>query len=97
MEITTEIIKKTAEMLENQLNDYREAISEAYSQNSEQLEIALKVRFTFKKDKFKIQTDINFVTDRIKDKSILWYDPNQAEFDFSLNGDPPADETTDEI
>ena len=79
MEITQEIIEKTAEMIKGNLADYRDQISEAYQQNEEILEIGLKARYSLNKNKFKIQTSINFVTDRIKDKSIEWFDPDQIQ------------------
>ena len=56
------------------------------------LEIKLKARYSFNKGKFKIQTGINFVTDRVKDNSVLWYDPAQAEFNFDFNGDQKSDD-----
>jgi hypothetical protein len=87
MEITEEIIKKTAEMIQGHLTDYADNIGTAFSENDEILEIKLRARYSFNKKKFKIQTGINFVTERIKDDSILWYDPNQAQFNFNLNGD----------
>jgi len=77
MEITQEIIDKTAEMVRGNLADYQAEISEAYSKHDEILEIKLSARFSFNKGKFKIQTKINFVTDRIKDDSVVWYDPDQ--------------------
>jgi hypothetical protein len=79
MEITEEIIEKTAEMIKGNLADYRDEISEAYSKHDEILEIGLKARYSFNKGKFKIQTSINFVTDRIKDNSVIWYDPEQRQ------------------
>lgn len=86
MEITEEIIKKTAEMIRGNLNDYRDQINEAYSENDEILEIGLKARYSFLKGNFKIQTNINFVTDRIKDNSVAYWDPNQMQM---FDGTPP--------
>jgi hypothetical protein len=77
MEITEQIIKKTAEMVSNKLTEYREQISEAYSKHDEIIEIKLSARYSFNKGKFKIQVKINFVTDRIKDDIVVWYDPDQ--------------------
>jgi hypothetical protein len=93
MEITEEIIDKTAEMVRGNLADYREEISEAYSKHDEILEIKLSARYSFNKGKFKIQTKINFVTDRIKDDSVVWYDPEQRQMFESADEIPdPASE-----
>ena len=85
MDITKEIIKKTGEMIEKHLNDYKDEIGVAFSDCDEILEIKLRARYSFAKGKFKIQTGINFATGRIKDNSVLYYDPDQAEFDFDLS------------
>jgi len=77
MEITDEIITKTAEMIKGNLADYQAEISEAYSKHDEILEIKIRARYSFNKGKFKIFTEINFVTDRVKDNSVVWYDPDQ--------------------
>jgi hypothetical protein len=90
MEITKEIIEKTAEMIHRNLDDYRDQISEAYSKHDEILEVKLSARFSFNKGKFKIQTNINFVTDRIKDNSVVWYDPEQRQM-FEEEPAEPAD------
>lgn len=90
MEITEEIIEKTAEMIRGNLADYRDEISEAYSKQDEILEIKLKARYSFNKGKFKIQTDINFVTDRIKDNSVVWYDPDQRQMFEEFPGETEA-------
>jgi hypothetical protein len=87
MEITDEIIAKTVEMIAGHLKGYQDEIGTAYSEHDEILEIKLKARYSFNKGKFKIQTGINFVTDRVKDDSVLWYDPDQRHFNFNLNGD----------
>jgi hypothetical protein len=86
MEITQEIIDKSAEMIKGHLTEHIETIGIAFSENDEILEIKLRTRYSFNKGKFKIQTGINFVTDRIKEDSVLWYDPDQKEFDFNLDG-----------
>lgn len=88
MEITQEIIDKTAEMIRGNLADYRDEISEAYSKHDEILEIKLTTRYSFNKGKFKIQTSINFVTDRIKDNSVIWYDPEQRQMFEEEPADP---------
>jgi hypothetical protein len=92
MEITEEIISKTSAMIEGHLTDFSDEIGKAFSENDEILEIKLKARYSFNKGKFKIQTGINFVTDRVKDDSILWYDPDQREFNFDLEGNKPDGE-----
>lgn len=92
MEITQEIIKKTAEMIRGNLNDYRDQINQAYSENDEILEIGLKARYSFLKGNFKIQTNINFVTDRIKDKSVAYWDPDQMQI---FDGPPPDPEQSE--
>jgi hypothetical protein len=92
MEITQEIIDKSVDMIRGHLETYGAEIGEAFSENDEILDIGLKVRYSFNKGKFKIQTDINFVSDRIKDKSILWYDPDQREFNFNLDGNRDPDD-----
>ena len=92
MEITTEIIQKTGAMIKGHLSDYADEIGRAFSENDEILEIKLKARYSFNKGKFKIQTGINFVTDRVKDNSVLWYDPAQAEFNFDFEGNKNSDD-----
>ena len=87
MEITNEIIEKTASMIKGNLAEYQTQISEAYSKHDEILEIALKARYSFNKGKFKIQTAINFVTDRIKDNSVAWWDPEQMQMFDDLPGE----------
>ena len=67
MEINAKIIKKTVEMIKGNLNDYQAEINKAYSKHDEILEVKLKARFSFNKGKLKIQTGINFVTERIKE------------------------------
>jgi hypothetical protein len=92
MEINQEIIDKTVDMIREHLENYGAEIGTAFSENDEILEIKLKARYSFNKGKFKIQTGINFVTERIKDDTVLWYDPEQREFNFNLNGTrDPAD------
>jgi hypothetical protein len=91
MEITEEIIEKTGFMVTELLSKYSDNIGRAYSENDEILEIKLKARYSFNKGKFKIQTGINFVTDRVKDDSVLWYDPAQAEFNFNFDGSQSDD------
>jgi hypothetical protein len=95
MEITEEIIKKTSEMIEDHLTQHADQIGLAFSENDEILEIKLKARFSFNRGKFKIQTGINFVTDRVKDDSVIWYDPDQAQFNFNFNGSPADDGEAD--
>jgi hypothetical protein len=91
MEITDEIIAKTVEMIAGHLKKYEDHIGVAFSENDEILEIKLKARYSFNKGKFKIQTGINFVTDRVKDDTVIWYDPDQAQFDFNFDGTPKDD------
>lgn len=86
MEITEEIIEKTAEMLKGHLDDYSDQIGAAYSDNEENLKITLGAKYSFKKGKFKIETSINFTTEQIKDNMVLYYDPAQAEFNFNFDG-----------
>jgi hypothetical protein len=82
-------------MIEGHLTRYADHIGVAFSENDEILEIKLKARYSFNKGKFKIQTGINFVTERIKDDSVLWYDPDQAEFNFNFDGSPADDGEAD--
>jgi hypothetical protein len=91
MEITEQIIKKTAEMINGILLEHREQISEAYSNQDEIIEIKTAVRYSFNKGKFKIQTKINFVTDRIKADKVVWYDPDQRKMFEEFPKDVSAD------
>lgn len=88
MEISEDIIAKAGEMVRNNLDSYQKEISEAFIQNEEILDVALKVRFSMNKGKFKIQSDISFVPEKIKDSQTIWYDPHQPEL-FSTEEPPP--------
>ena len=79
MEITKEIrdnaIGMSAELMENHADD----IQKAFNENQEMLDIAFKIRFTSAKGKFKIKSEINFVTERIKELKEKWWDPDQRQ------------------
>jgi hypothetical protein len=79
MEITQEILDKGLYLISELLTTHRDKINDAFSENDEILEIKLRTRFSFNKGKFKIQSGINFVESRIKENSIVWYDPDQRE------------------
>jgi hypothetical protein len=89
MEITGEIVGKAREMIGNHLDNYQDQISAAFIENDEILDVNLKVRFSMNKGKFKIQSDINFTAEKIKDKQTIWYDPNQRE--MFTDEEPAAD------
>ena len=80
MEINNLIIDQASEQLKSHLKTQRDRIERAYANNAEILEIGLKVRLSFVKNKFKIQTGINFVESRCKDDAVTWYDPKQKQF-----------------
>ena len=88
MEISQDIIAKAGEMVKNNLESYQNEISEAFIHNEEILDIALKVRFSMNKGKFKIQSYISFVPEKIKDSQTVWFDPDQPEL-FSIDEPPP--------
>ena len=87
MEIDQVIIKQAADQIKAHLEQQQDRIQGAYNNNSEILEIGLKVRLSYVKNKFKISTEINFVESRLKDKSVTWYNPKQQQFSF----DEPED------
>lgn len=89
MEIDQKIIHQAGEQLLGHLQIQKDRISQAYSNNSEILEVNMKVRFSYVKNKFKIKTEINFVESRCKDDSITWYDPTQMQF---FENEPEGDE-----
>ena len=89
MEIDKKIIVQAGEQLLGHLLIQRERIEKAYMSNSEILEIGLKCRFSYVKNKFKIQTGINFVESRCKDDSVTWYDPKQMLF---FEDEPDSDQ-----
>jgi hypothetical protein len=82
MEIDKKIIKQASDQLKGHLEQQRDRINGAYSNNAEILEIGLKARFSYVKNKFKIKTEINFVESRLKDTATTWYDPKQKQFSF---------------
>ena len=90
MDIDKKIIKQASDQLKGHLEQQRDRIQGAYSNNSEILEITFKVRFSYVKNKFKIRTIISFVESMLKDTSITWFDPKQKEFTFDepVNGEP---------
>jgi len=88
MEISQDIIAKAGEMVRSNLDSYKSEISEAFIQNEEILDVSMKVRFSMNKGKFKIQSDISFVSEKIKDSQTVWYDPHQPEL-FSTEEPPP--------
>lgn len=88
MEITNEILKQAGEMSAGQLIDYKNYIDRAFQENDEILDINLKVKLSMNKEKFKIQTDISFTAEKIKDSITVGYDPNQKQlFDDEPGGD----------
>ena len=98
MDIDQKILNGASDLIKGLLTEHEQSINEAFTENDEILEIKLSARFSFVKGKFKIQTNINFVTERIKDKSTLWYDPDQGqlfehEFEASteVGDDNPVD------
>ena len=90
MDIDKKIRKQAADQLKGHIDQQADRIQTAYANNSEILEIGLKCRFSYVKNKFKIKTEINFVESRLKDTSTTWYDPKQKEFTFDepVNGEP---------
>ena len=50
--------------------------------------INLKLKIANIKGKLKIKTSIGFISNKIKDESVIYYDPAQNEFDFTF---PNAD------
>lgn len=90
MEINSDIITQAKKMVGNNLESYQNEINEAFIQMDETLDINLKVRLSMNKGKFKIQSDISFTSEKIKDSQIYWYDPQQPEL-FST--DPPASDS----
>lgn len=79
MEISSEILNQANDMVGNQLSQYRDTIGRAFSENDEILEITSKIRLSFAKGKFKIQTKLAFVESKIKDDQTVWYDPDQMQ------------------
>lgn len=87
MKLSKKLLDQSGEMLKDLLNHHANEINEAFAENDEILEVSVKMRYSFIKEKFKIQTGINFVADRVKDDSTFWYDPKQRQL---FKEDPDA-------
>jgi hypothetical protein len=88
MEISKEILKQAGEMSASQLSDYQNYVDRAFQENNEILDINLKIKLSMNKEKFKIQTDISFISEKIKDSLTRWWDPNQRQlFEDEPEGD----------
>ena len=80
MDINDQIIYQAGEQIIAHLTQQKDRVGQAYSNNSEILEIGFKVRFSYVNSKFKIKSEINFVESRCKDNAVTWYDPKQKQF-----------------
>jgi hypothetical protein len=80
MEIDEKIIVQATEQILAHLQAQRDRIGLAFTNNSEILDIGLKCRFSYARNKFKIQTDIKFIESLCKDQAVTWYDPEQMSF-----------------
>jgi hypothetical protein len=70
------------------LSDYQNYVDRAFQENNEILDINLKIKLSMNKEKFKIQTDISFISEKIKDSLTRWWDPNQRQlFEDEPEGD----------
>ena len=59
--------------------DHQGQIDSAFSNMDEILDVNYKVKLSMNKEKFKIQTDISFTSEKIKDSLTVWYDPDQKQ------------------
>ena len=75
--INKEVLELTGQKLQGHLYDYEQAIEKAYLTLEEgALSIALGVKFSEEKGCMRVETSITFVADKVKDKGLLLYDPN---------------------
>ena len=79
MDLDGQILQEAGNMITNHLNDYKHSIEKAFNENDEILEVGLKARFSYVDGKFKIQTGIQFISEKIKDGNIRYYDPQQKQ------------------
>lgn len=67
--INEQVLREVGEMLSAHLFDYRNALEEAYCRLDDPLTVNLAAKFSEGKEGIKVDTAINFVSDRVKDKS----------------------------
>ena len=79
MEITTDILERASQMVSGMIMDHQGQIDSAFSNMDEILDVNYKVKLSMNKEKFKIQTDISFTSEKIKDSLTVWYDPDQKQ------------------
>lgn len=79
MHIGEKTIAKTVDMFHNHLRDYQPGIEEAYCRADNTLEVTLKVKYSAAKMGIKIDTQIAFVAEKIKDTSSGYCDEQQLE------------------
>ena len=77
MEITKEILDRSAQQVKDLLLNHHNSISSAFEAGGEIVEIPFKVRYSYVDGKLKLAVKTNFVKDRVKDEAIAWYDPKQ--------------------
>ena len=77
MEITKEILSRSAQQVHDILIGHKDSINLAFEAGEEILEIPVKIRYSFIDSKLKIFTSVNFVKSRVKDNTVAWYDPKQ--------------------
>jgi len=79
MEITKDILERASQMITSMIMDHQSQIDSAFSNMDEILDVNCKVKLSMNKEKFKIQTDISFTSEKIKDSLTFWYDPDQKQ------------------
>jgi hypothetical protein len=75
--ITKEVIDKTMELLNRHLRRNQGAIERAYCNTDEALAVALKIKYIPKPNSTEVKTEINFVTDRVKDSNGATIEQNE--------------------
>jgi len=91
--LNTEMILKAANMIEGHLIDYFKEINRAYDKAEKELAINISLKFAPHRDGIQIATQINFVTDRVKDGIAVVIDPKQMQL-FSNGKTVKMDENT---
>jgi hypothetical protein len=79
MKIGKDILSRSAQQVKEMLEVHEKAIDGAFDSGDEILEINFKIRYSFVDGKLKMACSTNFVTDRVKDQAIAWYDPEQKQ------------------
>ena len=77
MDITSEIIMQTGQMLQGLLDDYHREIDTAYLNSDPDLTVSMSVKYAPDKDGIKLTTGISFIKEKAKNSISVVIDPKQ--------------------